>query len=287
MPEQLSIPVLCYHSWRLGAGYGDNDHIALAADLRTLAARGYQPISLTAIARLLRAEIPLSAAFGKRLIGISFDDGHDSDFYSFSDTTGKPQPAMVDLLAAYAPKLPRWDSGPMATSFVIASSAARQAIDQHSQLDPFQRHEQWWSTACDADLLGVANHSWDHTHPAVAQVRQRENQTGNFWGVDTFADAEGQIAAAQHYLIALTQNRQQPLFAYPYGEVPEYLAHHYLPEQQRQLGLIGAYSTAGSIVDASCSPWFIPRLVCGWHWCSEQDFARLLDENEARLCSMA
>ncbi|HEX6635013.1 MAG TPA: hypothetical protein VF038_13665, partial [Usitatibacter sp.] len=72
------MPILTWHGMHVaGAGYGDNDHAAFAADLETLHRAGLSVVPLHAIVEALRAG-RLDELAG--CVGLSMDDGSDFDF---------------------------------------------------------------------------------------------------------------------------------------------------------------------------------------------------------------
>ena len=125
--------------------------------------------------------------------------------------------------------------------------------------------------------MGIANHSWDHVHESLDEVRQAQNSRGSFFKIATFEDAQAQIADAQSYIDLRTNRKALPFFCYPYGHVPEYLRDEYFPSHGDRLGIHAAFSTAGSAVKEGCCLWDIPRFVCGHHWKTPGEFSDLLD----------
>lgn len=280
-PASFAIPVLCYHSWTMtGDAYEGNDHVALEHDLRTLAARGYGVLPLTLLVDILRGAHPAKVLAGRRWVGLSMDDGRDHDYLDLTDADGRRVRAMHSILAEYRDRLPILGSGPMAVSFVIASPQARRDLDRSCGDGLDQWRDAWWAECAATGILGIANHSWDHVHDTLARVRQRDNRKGSFLAIDTFDDAEGQIAEAQRYIAERCEGHELPLFGYPYGHVPPYLRDEYFPKHGARLGITGAFGTGGASVRPDTPVWDIPRFVCGWHWRTEQEFGALLDAVE-------
>jgi peptidoglycan/xylan/chitin deacetylase (PgdA/CDA1 family) len=129
-----------------------------------------------------------------------------------------------------------------------------------------QMRDVWWAEAARTGVLEIGNHSWDHTHPSLDNVAQRNQQKGTFTGIDNFADADAQIVQANAYIKRLTEELATPLFAYPYGETNDYLIHDYFPSNMKRHGLTAAFSTGGECVTCDSNRWNIPRFVCGHHW---------------------
>ncbi len=278
----FAVPVLCYHSWTVnGDGYGKNDHLALEGDLAELSRRGYRILPLSALAQVLRGELPAAALSGHKLVGISFDDGWDLDYADWDSERWGRVKSFHRILSESG--LPKFCDGPMAVSFVIASPAARATLAKTCGNGPGDWGEHWWAECAAGDVIGIANHGWDHLHESVETVRQRDNRKGSFLAVDNFDDAEGQIADAHRHIAAVTGGRQLPLFGYPYGHVPDYLRDDYFPQHGERIGVRAAFGTTGTWVDGKANVWAIPRLVFGWHWNSPQAFAALLDRVERRL----
>jgi len=272
----FSIPILCYHSWTLaGALYEKNDHIALETDLRELARRGYEVLSLTDLVAVLRGEVSAKQFRGKKLVCLTCDDGNNLDYYDHSADDQAETASFHSILQTSTAWLPQYLAGPRAVSFVIASLVARTAIGDNEFSDT------WWLESANKGVLGIANHSWDHLHEAVDVVRQRDNKKGSFLEVSCFEDAEAQIAEAQTYIENKTDNKSLPFFGYPYGHVSAYLRDEYFPENGARLGIHAAFSTAGTAVKEESCIWDIPRLVCGWHWHSPAEFSDMLDAIEA------
>ena len=276
------IPILCYHSWAAdGHGYASDNHLALESDLRVLAARGYQIISLPLLATVLRGEQPAAELIGHKLVGLSFDDGWDYDYYALKNPQGNPVKSIHALLVESQAWLAQFDTGPRGVAFVIASPQARQILERACGAGVDRWQDVWWAACAAEGILGIANHSWDHLHEALPQVRQREQRKGSFLAVECLADAESQIAEAQDYIQAKTQGHALPLFGYPYGDVSSYLRDDYFPQHGDRIGIQAAFATGGTAVRPGVSPWAIPRLVCGEHWCSAADFPVLLDAIES------
>lgn len=140
--------------------------------------------------------------------------------------------------------------------------------------------DDWWEECARRGLIGIANHSWDHVHDTLPEVRQRENRKGSFLTIDSLEDAEAQIAEAQRYIDARTGGLALPIFGYPYGHVSPYLRDEYFPAHGERIGIRAAFGTGGVSVRPDAPLWDIPRFVCGWHWRTPEELAALLDEVE-------
>lgn len=277
----FAVPVLCYHSWTMGSGrYEGDDHIALAQDLKLLGARGYRVLPLPQLMEMLKGKCPPGVSWGDKLVGLSFDDGRDHDFVDAADESGRAVPSMHRVLEEGRAWVEVCGNGPMAVSFVIASPDARQLLDVTCGNGLNQWRDDWWAECAARGLIGIANHSWDHVHDTLPAVRQRENRKGSFLAIDTFDDAEAQIAEAQRYLAGRTAGRALPIFGYPYGHVPAYLRDEYFPAHGERIGIEAAFGTGGASVRPESPLWDIPRFVCGWHWRNPEELAALLDAVE-------
>ena len=278
--RQFAVPVLCYHSWAVGGDYELDNHLALESDLKTLAERGYRVISLPVLVEVLRGERSPSPLAGEKLVGLSFDDGWDYDYCDIEDGRGGRAISIHSILRQSRQCLPQFDEGPRGVSFVIASPEARALLDRSCGAGLDHWRDAWWAPCAAEGVLGIANHSWDHVHDTLPVVRQRANQKGSFFEIDSFEDAGGQIADAQRYIDQKTHGRALSLFGYPYGHVSAYLRDVYFPDHGARLGIRAAFSTGGTSVRLNTPIWDIPRFVCGEHWKTKSDFSALLDTVE-------
>jgi polysaccharide deacetylase len=271
------IPILAYHALNAQAkDYASNDHVALEEDLKLVRRLGFRVARLVDIAACTwsRARSPLDSG---SWVGISFDDGTDYDYF---DIVGHPYLGDVKsfyriLKEAAADVGPEWPR-PTGTSFVIASPEARIVLDRTCIAGLDQWRDVWWKEAAESGILDIGNHSWDHTHPTLDRVAQRDQQKGTFKGIDNQADADAQIVQADEYIRRLTSGRTAPLFAYPYGDVPDYLVREYFPRHVPRHGMLAAFSTAGDYVRADSDRWSLPRFVCGYHWKSPEGLETIL-----------
>jgi hypothetical protein len=99
---------------------------------------------------------------------------------------------------------------------------------------------------------------------------------GTFQSVATFDAAEAEIAQAAARLREVAPNPGDALFAYPYGEATDYLVQEYFPRHHVRIGVTAAFATAGAPVTEGSDRWRMPRYVCGDHWKSPGELARLL-----------
>lgn len=270
------IPILTYHSLNAQArDYASNDHIALEEDLRLIRRLGFKVARLVDIARSTWSRAPSPLDSGS-WVGISFDDAPDHDYFDIAahEYLGdvKSFHTILKESGANAGGGPR----PSGTSFVIASPEARVVLDRTCQAGLDQWRDVWWRDAAESGLIDIGNHSWDHTHPSLDTVAQRQNRKGTFHGIDNRADADAQIIQSQQYINRVTGDRAVPLFAYPYGEAPDYLVHEYFPREMRRHGMLAAFSTAGEYATRQSNRWDIPRFMSGFHWKTPDDLERIL-----------
>jgi peptidoglycan/xylan/chitin deacetylase (PgdA/CDA1 family) len=268
--------VLAYHSHRvLGRDYAHNDHVALAADLQLIHDAGCRIVSLAAIVDSLSGDgRTIRGGDDRPLVAITFDDGPIYDAADFTHPRFGEQMGFVNILRRFVRANGR-DAQPglHATSFVIASPAARRSMETtydaaHSHVGPGAMTDDWWAPAIATGLLSIANHSWDHLHAGLPSVAHSAQARGDFTRVLSAADADAQIAAASAYIDGKTQGRSAPFFAYPFGQYNAYLTDTYLPARGPDIGLRAAFTTDARPIADDESAWRLPRYVCGHHWTS-------------------
>jgi Polysaccharide deacetylase len=275
----MPIIVLAYHSHNIGGRqYANNDHIALAKDLDVIEEAGAQVVPLDVIASILRGESEARPSIVQ--VGLSFDDGPIFDVEDFEHARFGPQRSFLNVMRDF-----RARHGPdrqphlHATSFVIASAEARRAMELESAsefgLAGEWLSDGWWKGAVETGLIGIGNHSWDHVHHAAPRVAADVPRRDDFSLVVNAMDAEAEIDRATEYINERVGGTCT-LFAFPFGHVNDFLVHDYLPRRQDRHGMRAAFGTGGGAVAAGDSVWNIPRLVCGYHWRSPGELARLL-----------
>ena len=275
------IPILTYHSLNVaGNDYCGNDHVAFAEDLSLITSLGWRIISLAAVTQHLSDP---NSIWPAKCVAISFDDGTNFDYEDLPHPTHGMQRGMLNIMKDFANANPAAQPGLHATSFVIASTAARDIMDKLCILGRGWMQDDWWRPAIATGLIHIGNHSWDHCHEAVPVIAQRAQLKGTFAGVDNLADADGQIKVAAEFIMLVAPNAGVDLFAYPYGVASDYLRHEYLPRQARdpqRTFVRAAFSTEPEPVTRTSSRWWIPRYVCGHHWKSPAELIALLREAE-------
>ena len=270
--------VLAYHSHNItGTTYAANDHVALASDLDTLTRRGARIAPLSEIARAVVTGIERGPA--ELVVGISFDDGPTFDYADFEHPRFGTQRGFLNVLRDFRARNGAAQPTLHATSFVIASPAARNAMERsadcgYSYLSEWL-DESWWRPAVDSGLMAIGNHSWDHVHESVEAIVASEAARGNFERVDNEADADREIRAAAQYINKRVGGACE-LFAFPFGHTNDYLVNDYLPRRQDRHGMKAAFGTGGRAVSPGDPVWNIPRAVCGHHWASPEGLEALL-----------
>lgn len=272
------IPILTYHALRIESrDYHLNDHIALREDLRLLTALGWRIIPALEVVRLLTEP---SAAWPEKCVAITLDDGTNFDYEDLLHPQFGQQRGMLNILRDFAADFPGAQADLHATSFVIASKAARETMDRCCIVGRGWMSDHWWQPAVASGLMHIANHSWDHCHDSLAQIAQREQRKGTFVGIDNQSDADAQIKAAAAAIAKVAPNPGVELFAYPYGHANPYLLDQYLPQQAESASpfVQAAFSTEPGPVMRTSGRWWIPRYVCGHHWKSPEQLQAILRE---------
>lgn len=268
----MKAAILTYHSQNIaGNETGNNDHVALAADLDALHAAGYQFVSLDTLIDDIYKGVP--PASDKPLICLTFDDGCDFDVRSLEFPGQGLQTGFLQIMEDFL-KRHGSDSQPglHATSFVIANPRARKLIDSNSLFGKGHMSDDWWSTANAHPLLDIDNHGWDHNHP---DLEPGLYSRGGFEVVDTFEHCQQQVVQAAEFIEGKT-GRYPPFFAYPYGESSEYIRNEYFPNHRDQHRCRAALGTEPGLISAKSNRWDLPRLVCGRDWTDPKELLTIL-----------
>lgn len=271
----MPLAILAYHSHHIvGPGYAANDHVAFERDLDLLTDAGWRIVPLAFLVRAHHEGAP------EPLVALTFDDGPVYDVEDVVHPEFGRQTSFANAMRAFAARRPGAQPSLHATSFVIASPQARLAMEAHADprytwLAPGSMGEAWWGPAIDSGLVAIANHSWDHLHPALAAVRHSSGARGDFARVLTTADADAQIRDAAAYLARATGGRSSPHFAYPYGHHNAFLPNEYLPSLGDAV-CAAAFTCEPRLVAPGDSRFLLPRLVCGADWRSPAELAARL-----------
>ena len=261
--------VLTYHGINVnGVDYSLNDHVALAEDLRQLHELGIAVRPLQAIVDAL--DRPDDDA---PCVALSFDDGSWFDWYDLDHPHFGPQRGFGNILGDFAALHP--ESPVHATSFVIASPQARARLDQTCLIGRGWWGEEWWNLALASGRMAIESHSWDHHHDTL-EARATGLPGGTFANLSDHRAADLEIRQASDYLDAALSQRRTRLFAYPYGELNDYLSEQYLPRHRHEHRLEAAFTTEPVPVSRGANRWKLGRYVCRQHWNSPESFAALL-----------
>ena len=267
--------VLTFHAQNISGGtYATNDHVALDECLAML--RREQIPALRALEVVRRLRRGLFGSLPERFVCFTFDDGTDFDWRGMVHPQHGPQASLWSILRKHSRHVlgPWWLRRFPATSFVLASPEARREISQAAFGDPALMSDDWWRAAQSSGLMDIGSHGWDHVHPAVSVVRdERPGLLEAFQNVSGEVEAKRQIDDSLAFIRAKAGRDAGRLFAYPYGQVSEYLATEHLPRQRETWAAFGAEPRA---LRADSDPWRLPRYVCGYHWKSNEELLRLM-----------
>ncbi len=268
---------MTYHSIHVdGTEYGTNDHIGLEQDLEWLNSAGWRVISIQMLVDALLsrrlAELP------ERSVVLTFDDGSWFDWHDLPHPHFGLQRGMVGILRDFQNRHGT-DAQPClhATSFVIVSPLAREALDQSCLIGRGWWGQDWWGHAHRSGLISIASHSWDHRHASLPDaLRFDQRPYGDFQALADFAECDWQVRQAQSHLNQVLQEPPAPVFAYPFGDVPEILVNDYFPRFGKELGLRAAFTTDPEAVTPDSGRWQLPRFVFRRDWSTPEALSALL-----------
>ncbi|MEO8102973.1 MAG: hypothetical protein ABI790_10620 [Betaproteobacteria bacterium] len=264
--------ILTFHPVHRGDGYAANDHIAFQETLRELSelripCRPLHQLISALSNPIARWRLP------ERFVALTCDDGELGEVAQLPAFDGTLSPSFSELQNQFVSAQKACDGIPHITSFVIASEDARSQIRPNGDLT-----HSWWKGVAQSKLGAIENHSWDHCHPDVSEIRQRTQAKGTFKGVDTYDDADMQIRQAALVIDKMIAPRRTSLFAYPFGDTNEYLVHEYLPRFRNEHGMSAAFTTEPAPVTRNSNRWTLPRYVCGHDWKSSEELRALLKD---------
>jgi hypothetical protein len=277
-----AIPILTYHSIHVdGDGYAMNDHIGLAEDLALLHSLGWRVIGLN---RLVQAVVSGDwSDLPEHAVVITLDDGSWFDWYDLPHPEFGQQRSMANLLRDFQTRHGS-NAQPhlQATSFVIGSPAARDALDKNCMIGRGWWRDDWWREAHAEGLLQIANHSWDHRHAAIPDALRYkpEFEYGDFEQLADEQECDWQIRQTQDYLRVTLAAAPPQVFAYPYGQVPAIVADEYLPKYGPGMGLQAAVTTQPAMVTKDCNRWRMPRYVFRRDWQCVAGLRQLLADSD-------
>jgi len=268
----MRVPVLAYHAMNVaGNDYNNNDHVALAVDLRLVHRLGLRVLPLTLAVDVLLGDAPQSLV--EKAVALSFDDGSWFDWYDIEHPACGMQRGFAGILRDFAKET----GAPVhATAFVIVSPDARTELDHTCMIGRGWWGDEWWPQATHENMIAIESHSWDHNHHTLVRSVQREQRKGSFRPIDSHADADAEIRQASDWLDAHCPTRRTSLFAYPYGESNDYLVREYLPHYMHEHRLRAAFAVDPRPIEAGSNRWLLPRYVCGLHWDSPAALEHLL-----------
>jgi len=278
MGDARSVPILTYHGIHVdGADYALNDHVGLALDLEMIHGLGWQIIRLE---MLVQAVVSGDwSGLPRQAVVITLDDGSWFDWYDLPHPSWGKQRSMVNILRDFRQRHGIGAQPALqATSFVIGSAAAREALDERCMIGRGWWRDDWWRQAHAEGLLQIANHSWDHRHAALpVELRYRNRAAyGDFLQLADWHECDWQVRQAQDYLLNVLTAAPAPVFAYPYGQVPAIVADEYLPEYGPGMGLQVAVCTEPATVTKNSDRWRLPRYVFRRDWNSVDELGHLL-----------
>ena len=266
--------VLTFHSHNIsGNSYETNDHVALDETLTLLEQLRIPVVPMLEAVRRLRGGA--LDTLPERFACLTFDDGSDYDWRDLEFPGLGAQRSMRAVLRRHSAKLLGllWTKRAHATSFVIASADARREIASSALGDAGLMSDDWWHAAQSSGLMDIGTHGWNHVHPAVSEMAARPDLVEHFDRIDTVADAELQVGKSFAAIRARAGGDSARLFAYPYGQVADYLADAYFPKQR---DIVGALAAAPQPLMVDSDPWRLPRYVCGYNWKTNEELRSLL-----------
>jgi peptidoglycan/xylan/chitin deacetylase (PgdA/CDA1 family) len=273
--KQRRIPVLAWHGYNVfGNTYETNDLIAFSQDLKAISAEGFAIVPLSDVARWVCGERSNFEALGKPVVALSCDDGTDYDWRDMAH----PEHGMQK---GFATRLREFESdGAHAhlTCFVIASPSARAQIARGAMQGQNALNDDWWGAANDSGYIDIESHGWDHNHPTVSPVIQREQRTDNFLSIDTFAECDAHVRASSNFITSRAQRRPQ-LFAYPWTQASDYMRREYMPRYAKALGTFAAFGGSNEYITQQSDRWYLPRFFFGPDWRSEDGLKRILRDS--------
>ena len=274
--EQTRVPVLTWHGYNLfGNTYETNDLVAFAEDLRTVDGAGFAVIPLVEVARWVGGERADFSQYGRPVVALSCDDGTDYDWRDLKHPVHGAQTSFASSLRAFQAQLPGTQPSLTMTSFVIASPSARAQIDRGAMDAQGALNDHWWQAANDSGVMTIESHGWDHNHPTVSPVVQREQRSGDFFAIETLAECDMQVRAASQF-IASRSGRRPPLFAYPWTQASDYMRCQYMPQRAGEHGVIAAFGGHSDYITRQSDRWHLPRFVFGPDWKSKAGLQAIL-----------
>jgi hypothetical protein len=139
-------------------------------------------------------------------------------------------------------------------------------------------NDDWWVSAIESGVMGIASHSWDHNHESLRNDLFPRVERGTFVSISTSELADYQIRQASELLWTMAPNPSARLFAYPYGPHSPYLVEEYFPRHAGELRLDAALGHSPEPWTHESNCWEIPRFVHPRDWTDPDGLAHLLRE---------
>lgn len=298
LSDDARVPILLYHtSWAKTCDAASNDVLALERDLELLHENGWSIVSVDRLhqwsAGLLDGkELP------DRVVGITIDDGYDSDWLDNVEPEHPcaPLKSARSVVEAFVHKHSNQlaPGTPHITLFVIASPVARSIIS------PQTMRQSWWAEAAAHPNFSVQSHGTDHDFKRIEgplwdeamqlQLPTAATDDGIYVGKmrpDRHISKESNtnyIARASEYIQQVTGVRPTML-AYPVGRYSTYTLDTYLPRYKDEHGIEAAFCTTGKkelYLRRDTHPYCIPRFTYKYNFTSAEQLLELLATAEAR-----
>ena len=254
----VEVPILTYHSNNvLGNDYQNNDHVALAADLKLIHRVGFKIITLDQLMQWFYGKVDDAAV--TQAVVLTCDDGSWFDYHDIEHPHFGQQRSFFNIIKDHKEET---NSSVHISSFVIASHEGRDELDKTCLAGLGWWKDDWWENAQASGLMGIENHSWDHNHVTFHRDFSRDN---SFREVNDKDSCDYQLRHSQAYLNQ-SKGLNAQYFAYPYGNYSQYLKSEYLPQYAAELKLKAAFTTEPKHVTLGSDVWAMPRYVCGEHW---------------------
>jgi hypothetical protein len=273
---QARIPVLTWHGYNVfGNTYETNDLIAFAEDLQTIHDAGFAVVPLLEAARWVRGERTDFLHCGRPVVALSCDDGTDYDWNDMLHPEFGSQKSFASRMRDFQARHGVAQTTLTMASFVIASPAARAQIDRGAMNGQGALNDDWWRAANESRLITIESHGWDHNHPSVSPVVQRDQRTGDFFAIDTFAECDMHVRAAAQF-IESRSGRKPVLFAYPWTQASDYLRREFMPKYAEVNGITAAFGGQSDYLTKDSDRWYLPRFVFGPDWKSADGLRAIL-----------
>ena len=243
---------------------------ALARDLELIYSLGHRVQPLSRLADWLEGNADDRER--GRAVFLTFDDGCNFDAQDLEHPEFGYQKSFRNIMQEFAAALgPVRATGLHATTFVIASEKARQAMDAKSLFGKNWISSDWWRDTDREGLIAIESHGWDHNHPDLGG-----DGRGGFENIDSESLCQEQVVRAAETIGGLT-GRKPAFFAYPYGQSSAYMRDIWFPDFTDQHGCRAAFATEAAHVHKDSNRWNLPRYICGHDWQSPEMLREILD----------